>query len=186
MTAERTVEEDLARAAGGDHNAFALIVRRHQAMVFSIAFRFLRDRSQAEDLAQDVFLRLYQHLGSIKSELHLTFWLRQAASRRCIDLARRRGSRRHMGLDEVPDVPTAAPCTDPLLAGLLRGALTALPDKPRMVVILRYQEDLEPSEIAELLGMPVATVKSHLRRSLAVLREEVGRRLGEGSGYERF
>jgi RNA polymerase sigma-70 factor (ECF subfamily) len=57
--------------------------------------------------------------------------------------------------------------------------VATLPEKPRLVVTLRYQEDLDPTEIADLLGMPLNTVKSHLRRSLAILREKVTRSLGE-------
>ncbi len=73
---------------------------------------------------------------------------------------------------------------DFLLTKLLRRAVATLPEKPRLIVVLRYQEDLEPSEIAEILEMPVATVKSHLRRSLTILREKVTRRLGEVHAHE--
>jgi RNA polymerase sigma-70 factor (ECF subfamily) len=66
-----------------------------------------------------------------------------------------------------------------MLSATVRRAVASLPEKPRMVVILRYEEDLDPSEIAAVLGMPVNTVKSHLRRSLAMLREKLSRCLGE-------
>ena len=69
---------------------FAGIVRRQQGMVFSIALHFLRDRQAAEEIAQDVFLHLHQHLDSLKSPEHVTFWLRKVATHRCIDFARRR------------------------------------------------------------------------------------------------
>ena len=172
-------EETLARSAGGDHLAFAEIVGTHQAMVFSLAYHFLRDRSLAEELAQEVFLHLHQNLSAIKSPAHLTFWLRKVTSHRCIDQTRRRKVRPQVSLEDVPE-PVAAeqPC-DPLLSEALRRVVDTLPEKPRMVVILRYQEDLEPAEIAELLDMPVNTVKSHLRRSLAILREKLTRCLGE-------
>lgn len=77
-TAER-MEKALARSAVGDHAAFGDIVREYQAMVFSMAYYFLHDRSLAEETAQDVFLRLYQNLGRIKSPAHLMLWLRQVA-----------------------------------------------------------------------------------------------------------
>jgi len=148
-------------------------------MVLSIANRFLHDAALAEELAQDVFLQLYQHLGDVKSDEHLTFWLRRTTSHRCIDLVRRQKLRPQVSFDEVPDVADDVPLPDPLLAELLRSVVTTLPEKPRLIVILRYQEELDPSEIAEILEMPVATVKSHLRRSLLILREKVSRRLGE-------
>lgn len=177
-------EETLARALGGDQLAFAGLVRKHQAMVFSIANRFLRDRALAEELAQDVFLQLHRHLHAIRSDEHLTFWLRRTTSNRCIDFARRRSTRPAAGFDEVRDVAGETREVDPLLARLLRNAVASLPEKPRLVVILRYQEELDPSEISKILGMPPTTVKSHLRRSLVILREKVGRRLGKVHAYE--
>jgi RNA polymerase sigma-70 factor (ECF subfamily) len=68
---------------------------------------------------------------------------------------------------------------DSMMRDTLRRIVATLPEKPRLVVQLRYQEDLDPTEIAEILDMPLNTVKSHLRRSLAILREKVGRCLGE-------
>ena len=77
-----------------------------QAMVFSIALHFLRDRQAAEELAQDVFLHLHQHLESLKSPEHITFWLRKVTSHRCIDYSRRR-KWSQVSLDEVPELPAA-------------------------------------------------------------------------------
>ena len=158
---------------------FEELVRRHQAMVYSIAYHFLRDRPLAEEAAQEVFLELHRHRGELESPAHVTFWLRKVASRRAIDYLRRRKLRPQLSLEEAPEPAAAAPAGDPLLSRRLRRVVASLPEKPRMVVILRYQEDLEPAEIAELLDMPVRTVKSHLQRSLALLREKLGRTLGE-------
>jgi RNA polymerase sigma-70 factor (ECF subfamily) len=153
-------------------------VRRQQGMVFSIALHFLRDRQAAEELAQDVFLHLYQHLGSLKSPEHVTFWLRKVTSHRCIDYSRRR-KWSQVSLDDVPELPAAATTRDPLLKRKLQQLVASLPETARAVVILRYQEDLTPTEIAEVLTMPIATVKSHLQRSLAMLREKVIRVMGD-------
>jgi RNA polymerase sigma-70 factor, ECF subfamily len=157
---------------------FASIVRRQQGMVFSIALHFLRDRQAAEELAQDVFLHLYQHLDSLKSPEHVTFWLRKVTSHRCIDYVRRR-KWSQVSLDELPELPAASTAGDPLLQRKLRQLVASLPETARAVVILRYQEDLTPTEIADVLTMPVATVKSHLQRSLAMLREKVVRVMGD-------
>ncbi|HLG15239.1 MAG TPA: sigma-70 family RNA polymerase sigma factor [Blastocatellia bacterium] len=172
-------EHVLARSAEGDQLAFAEIVRAHQSMVFGLAYHFVRDRSLAEELAQEVFLHLHQNLSSIKSPAHLTYWLRKVTSHRCIDLARRRRVRPQVSLEDVAEPVAENVSGDPMLSETLRRTIAALPEKPRMVVILRYQEDLEPAEIARVLGMPVNTVKSHLRRSLAMLREKLSRCLGE-------
>ena len=164
-------EETLARAQRGDHAAFAEIVREHQAMVFGMARQFVRDGAVAEELAQEVFLDLFQNLGSITSPAHLKYWLRRVASHRCIDDARRRRIRPVVGLDEVPEPAARESRRDPILADTLRRYVGTLPEAARMVVVLRYQEDLAPSEIAEVLDMPVNTVKSRFYRALTRLRE---------------
>ncbi|HKW98752.1 MAG TPA: sigma-70 family RNA polymerase sigma factor [Bryobacteraceae bacterium] len=173
------VQEDPERPAEGALPAFAEIVREHQAMVFSLAYYFLRDRGLAEELAQEVFLELHRHLASIESPAHLVFWLRKVASRRCIDQTRRRAFWPKFRLDEVPEPPARTKESDPLLNRALARLVASLPEKPRMVVILRFQEDLNPSEIADVLDMPLATVKSHLQRSLAILRDKLARTVGE-------
>jgi len=74
---------------------------------------------------------------------------------------------------------SAAVVPDLLLNERLRALVATLPDKPRMVMVMRYQEELMPEEIARILDMPVRTVKSHLQRSLAMLRQKIGRSMGE-------
>jgi RNA polymerase sigma-70 factor (ECF subfamily) len=172
-------EDTLARSALGDQAAFADIVRQHQGMVFGLAMHFLRDRALAEELAQEVFLNLHQNLSAIQSPAHLTFWLRKVTSHRCIDMTRRQKVRPQVSLDDVPEPAASSAENDFMLSETLRRVVNTLPEKARLVVILRYQEDLEPAEIAKVLGMPVNTVKSHLRRSLAMLREKLSRQLGE-------
>jgi RNA polymerase sigma-70 factor (ECF subfamily) len=176
---EARLEQALARSASGDQLAFAEIVRQHQGMVFSLACHFLRDRWLAEELAQEVFLNLHQNLSAIKSPAHLTFWLRKVTSHRCIDQARRQKVRPQVSLDDVPEPVADAGENDFMLSEMLRRVVDTLPEKARMVVVLRYQEDLEPAEIAKVLDMPVNTVKSHLRRSLSLLRDKLSRSLGE-------
>ena len=148
-------------------------------MVFSIAYHFLRDRSLAEDLAQDVFLHLYKNLRAIQSPAHLLYWLRKVTSHRCIDQARRQKLRPRISLTEylerAPEPATAIRTTDPLLGGVLRRLIARLPERSRMIVILRFQEDLEPAEIAGMLDIPLGTVKSNLHRSLALLRGKLER-----------
>lgn len=139
-------------------------------MVFSLAWHFLRDRAVAEELSQDVFFELHRNIGRLGSESHIRFWLRQVTSRRCIDESRRRKLRPKFGLNEVPEPAAVHTERDPMLSETLRRLMAGLPERARFVVLLRYQEDLEPLEIAQVLEMPIATVKSHLRRSLALFR----------------
>ena len=157
---------------------FEDLVRRHQAMVFSIALHFLQDRATAEELAQDVFLQLHRHMGSLQSPEHVTFWLRRVAAHRCIDHARRR-KWPFLSLDAVPEPAAEERGHDLLLARRVQALVASLAYKARLIVILRYQEDLTPTEIADATGIPVATVKSQLQRSLAMLRGKLVRVAGE-------
>jgi RNA polymerase sigma-70 factor, ECF subfamily len=153
--------------------AFEAVVREHQGMVFSIAYHFLLDHAAAEELAQEVFLELYKHWDDLESPEHRVHWLRKVASRRCIDQTRRRKVRNHVSLEEAPEPFTFMPATDPLLNRYIEQLVSKLAEAPRMIVILRYQEGLEPSEISQLLDMPLATVKSHLHRALTLLRRKL-------------
>ena len=127
----------------------------------------------AEDLAQDVFLELYRNLGSIKSGGHLRFWLRKVTCHRSIDRVRRRRPDGMLSLEDVPEPAVAAKVRDPLLEDRLWRLVGTLPDKSRMVVILRYQEELELREIAELMEIPINTVKSTIDRALELLRRKL-------------
>jgi RNA polymerase sigma-70 factor (ECF subfamily) len=176
---EARIETALRQAAEGESQAFAEIVREYQSMVFSIAWHFLGDRALAEDMAQEVFWELYQRLKEIQSAAHLTHWLRRVAVHRCIDQGRRKKSRRDVALDEAFESAAGESPPDSLLLAKLRETLAELSEKQRMVVVLRYQEDLGPAEIAELMGMPVNTVKSTLYRALEELRGKLGRKLKE-------
>lgn len=149
---------------------FNRILADNQSLVFSLALRFLRDRACAEELAQDVFLQLYQRLGRIESPGHAASWLRRAICHRCIDESRKRRLRPRLGLEAVAEPSAQRADPDFLLNDRLRRLVGDLPDNARMVVLLRYQEDLDPTEIADLLHMPISTVKSHLHRALVVLR----------------
>lgn len=173
------LEAALARAVGGDQSAFAEIVTEHQAMVFSIGWRYLQDRSLAEDVAQEVFLELYQKLAAIQSPAHLTYWLRKVAVHRSIDQGRKQKHRRESDSENLPEPAAESKHSDPLLLHRLRQTVGMLPERQRMVVILRYEEDLGPAEIADLMEMPVNTVKSTLQRALEELRKKLTRKVGE-------
>jgi RNA polymerase sigma-70 factor (ECF subfamily) len=166
----------LAQARAGSESAFAAIVREHQSMVFALAYHFLQSWSQAEELAQDVFLALHQNLERIESARHLVFWLRRVASNRCIDWVRSPRFRREVPMDAAHEPGAMQRFGDPMLDALLRKLVAELPPHPRIVVTLRFQEDLELAEIAAIVDLPLNTVKSHLRRSLEALRRKLAQR----------
>ena len=165
----------LMQARAGDRQAFATLVRTHQASVFSIGLRMLNRRDAAEDLAQDVFLQLYRKLDTIESLEHLGFWLRRVAANLAIDWLRRAPYSSHAAARREHDVTAPEADGDPLMSRELTRLLGELAPHARAVMLLRYQEDRDVAEIAAMLDMPVNTVKSHIKRSLTALR---GRMIG--------
>jgi RNA polymerase sigma-70 factor (ECF subfamily) len=170
-----------AEADSGDNAhplSFAELLRTHQAMVFSIALHFLHDHAAAEEVAQDVFLELHKNLAALASGSHVVFWLRRTASHRSIDYVRKRKLRSAAALDDVAEPSVQPESGDPFLQRKLRALIASLPEKQRIVMVLRYQEEMTPEEIGRTLDIPVRTVKSHLQRSLVLIREKMER----GSG----
>ena len=159
---------------------FEQLVDEHQSMVFSLAARMTGDRGLAEEIAQDVFLELDRHLGKIESPLHAIHWLRRVAMSRSADALRRRKVR---GMDlwvEMEDRHgVKAENHSSPLGVRLEQLLATLPEPQRAALILRYQEDLTPEEIAATLEAPLVTVKSHLQRGLKLLRAKAQRHLKE-------
>ena len=158
---------------------FESALRTHQAMVYSIAYHFFGGSGVAEEVAQDVFLELFQAKGSPGSPEHLTAWLRRVTVHRCIDATRRTGQRHEVLVDQMPEVADPALPPDPLLRDALRTLVASLPQTPRAAIILRYGEDMDVKDISETLQLPVRTVWSHLQRGLSLLREKAARRLNE-------
>jgi RNA polymerase sigma-70 factor (ECF subfamily) len=149
-------------------------------MVFSLALRMTGDRGLAEEIAQDVFLELDAHMGKMKSPDHARFWLRQVTMNRTTDALRRRkvrGTDLWVELDEGHGL-RAEERSSPV-GTRLELLLTTLPEAQRAALILRYQEDMLPEEIAITLDAPVATVKSHLQRGLKLLRSKATSHLKE-------
>jgi RNA polymerase sigma-70 factor, ECF subfamily len=159
---------------------FERLVDEHESMVFSLALRMTGDRGLAEEIAQDVFLELDKNLSKVESPLHAIHWLRRVTMSRSADALRRRRVRsmdmwveieEHHGatLEERPNP----------LSARLEGLLATLPEALRAALVLRYQEELTPDEIAATVNAPVATVKSQLQRGLKMLRVKAATQLKE-------
>lgn len=176
MVASTTSRTELGRSETS-LPAFAEAVETHKAMVYSIAWHFLRDRAVAEELAQDVFLELHRNWSSIQSARHVVFWLRKVTSRRAIDFMRRRRTRAETSLEETAEPTALERVHDSMLSSYLERMVASLPEKQRIVIVLRYQEGMEPEDIAEMLEMNVSTVKSQITRALDLLRAKTARRL---------
>ena len=159
---------------------FEQLVDEHQSMVYSLALRMTSDRGLAEEIAQDVFMELDKSLGKIESAAHACFWLRRVAMSRSADALRRCKVRRMslwVAIEEDHGVP-AEERTSPLGARLEQ-LLATLPEPQRAALVLRYQEELSPEEIAATLEAPLATVKSNLQRGLKLLRAKAENHLKE-------
>lgn len=156
---------------------FRKMVETHQRMVFSLALRVTGEYGTAEEVAQDAFLELYRGGERLESEDHVRFWLRRVTVHRATDAIRRRAVRPESSAEEFfeeahgPEVTDGAAMNAAMVARL-EELLQGLPEAMRVAVVLRYQEEMSPDEIAKLLGQPVATVKSHLQRGLQLLRRK--------------
>jgi RNA polymerase sigma-70 factor, ECF subfamily len=158
--------------------SFAEAVDLHKSMVYSIAWHFLRDRTLAEELAQDAFLELHRNWRSMKSADHIRFWLRRVTTNRAIDYVRKRRLRVETSLEETGEPSVLERVHDSFLASYLERMVASLPEKQRAVIVLRYQEEMELEEIAQVLATKVSTVKTQIFRALELLRAKTAQTLG--------
>jgi RNA polymerase sigma-70 factor (ECF subfamily) len=171
----------LAQARRGDQWAFARLVEVYQGPVYNLAYRMLGNSAEAEDAAQETFVRVYTKLDTYQSDRKLSSWILSIASHYCIDRLRRRGHSASLSLDEEP-LATVLPSgeTGPeesLLRGETRdevqGWVMQLAPAYRIPLILRYWHNLSYQEIAEVLGISVQAVKSRLHRARLQMTERV-------------
>jgi len=159
-------------AAGRPDDAFEQLVPVYRRRVFGIAFGILRDRAAAEDVAQEVFVKLWQALSGYDGRAKLSTWIYAIARNASISSLRKRP--RGLSLSD-PAVAAEADglesASTPPEAGdaQLWRAVERLPETQRQVVTLYYQDDRSTEEVAEMLGLPVNTVKTHLHRARARL-----------------
>jgi len=154
---------------------FRRLIEAHQRMVFSLALRVTGEHGAAEEVAQDVFLELHRGGEKLESEDHVRFWLRRVTVHRATDALRKKARQPEAGAEEWMEEQYVQDNSEGLNAAvivLLEELLRTLPEQMRVVIVLRYQEDMLPEEIARLLGQPVATVKSNLQRGLQLLRRK--------------
>jgi RNA polymerase sigma-70 factor (ECF subfamily) len=179
--------EVVAAAQAGDERAFARIVEHYQRSVFGLAYRMTQDAARAEDLAQEVFLRVWRKLDLFRLEEPLRPWLLRLATNVCLNALKKRQlpTLSARADDELgPREPVAKTPTAPELAerrellALLERTIAGLPEEYRLVVTLRHVDGLAYEEIAESLGWPLGTVKVRLFRARERLREMLGPLLG--------
>jgi RNA polymerase sigma-70 factor (ECF subfamily) len=179
------------RARGKDFAAFEALLERYEDKVFRLAFRFVRNESEAKEILQDTFLSIWRKLDTFKGESQFSSWVYRVAAN--ASLMRLRSQRRHPEIS-TEDLPPgfldnysnmssggenwAKRPDDQLQSGELRrhiqAAVDALPDLYRTVFLVRDIEGLSTEETAELMGISIPTVKTRLHRARIALREAIG------------
>lgn len=182
-TAETQVEFLVDRIKNGDREAFMKLVAAYQQKVFILAYSMVRDREDALDLVQEVFLRLYEKIHSYRAGESFQAWLMQIARNLSIDFLRRKKTRKKdslNGLDlDRADLATDREDPDRFQTGeLIHRAVLALPEKQRLVFILHHFNELKYEEISDRLGIAVGTVKSLHFKAIQNLRKILAPSLG--------
>ncbi len=161
----------------GDKQAFAELIERHKNVVYSLAHHMVRDASEAEDVAQEAFVKAYMSLANFRRECSFRNWLCRITTRLCIDHLRAQKPERQWVLKgETPQYAAAAePEPAEVLATReeLALALNKIPAHLRAAVVLRHLEELSYQEMTEILRLPLGTVKTHIRRGRAALKKEL-------------
>lgn len=170
----------LRRLATGDREAVAELYDRHAARVLGLAYRIVRNSSDAEDVVQEVFSQAWRTAPNYEaSRGTVAGWLLMMARTRAIDRVRARQARRDAGVEPDPETTpsTAASVPEQIIANQqtarIRGAMADLPVEQRAALELAYFEGLTQSEIAERLQIPLGTVKTRIRSALVFLRRSV-------------
>jgi RNA polymerase sigma-70 factor (ECF subfamily) len=174
-------DEALARQARVDRTAFAELVRRYSDGIYSLAYRMVGNADDAEDIAQETFLRAYRALGTYDPTRPFRAWLYRIASNLCVD--HEAAQRPVLSLEDANG--TGSDAATSILMGeedpqaiverrevqrLIQQGILALPPHYRVVIVLRYLHGLSYEEIAQTLGLPLNTVRTHLHRGKEALR----------------
>ncbi len=184
----------LPEAAGGDRSAFQRLVERHRSMVYRLAYRFAGNHYDAEDIAQDVFIKVYRSLDRFRHDSQLSSWMYRITMNACIDHRRHHAAAgvRPFGVEaeqRLQNAPEAAPGPEARayageLGEVLAAEIRRLPPGQRVVFLMRHDEGMKLGQIAAALGLAEGTVKRQLhaavhrlRRVLSAARVTTGERV---------
>ena len=180
----RTDEELVEACLAGEESAFDVLLGRWEKRIRGAIYRLVGSDEEARDLCQEAFLKAYKNLRSFKQEARFSSWLYQIALNLCRDRMRRRRGKTMVSLDELEEGGAAMTVAGPTALDLLQErdtsrlvaqAIEALPDEQREVIILKEYQGLTFLEIAQVLDVPISTVKTRLYRGLDQLRARLER-----------
>ena len=186
MDNDRTEQYIIQRAKNGDRNAFAELVNLYKDRVFHISYRMLASRQEAEDVAQETFMRVYNNLANYDPQYKFSTWIYRIATNLSIDFIRRR--KQNLSLDaDISGVDgldwhdrladTGRGPEEEVLADELQNqvqdAILDLSPKYRSVMVLRYIDDLSLQEISDTVSLPVSTIKTRIHRGREALRKKL-------------
>ncbi|MCK2020701.1 RNA polymerase sigma factor SigW [Peribacillus frigoritolerans] len=180
------IKERINQVLKGDHNAFGEIVEIYKDKVFQICFRMLGNRQEAEDLAQEAFVRAYVNIRSFNITMKFSTWLYRIATNLCIDRLRKKKPDCYLdaevagteGLNMYSQIASDMAKPEEEVESLelqetIQVEIMKLPEKYRSVIVLKYIEELSLKEISEILDLPVGTVKTRIHRGREALRKQL-------------
>ncbi|HEX6926176.1 MAG TPA: sigma-70 family RNA polymerase sigma factor [Longimicrobiaceae bacterium] len=185
---QATDHDLVALAASGSEKAYRELLDRYQRPVFSLIYRMVRDRERAEDLAQETFVKVFNHIGSFNPKYKFSSWIFKIASNLTIDAIRKKdletvsldGSRNASTQDEIDATRITVESRDENpeefleakeLGQEIERAIGELRPEYRTAILLRHVEGRPYEEIAEIMGIPLGTVKTYIHRARGELRE---------------
>ena len=183
-----TTETLIQRCVQGDQSAWDLIVTQYWRKVFNVAYKFVGKHDEAEDLTQDIFLKIFKSIGTFDRRANFQTWLISVSRNLCIDHYRSvRKERQTISRDvDATDLPVISHDQNPIEAleqrdrvALLRQALAALPATLRTAVLMRDLQELSYQEIADALSLPEGTVKSRINRGRTELARQINKLRGK-------
>ena len=171
-----TDAEMMLRVKAGDDSAFDYLVQKYRRAMINFMYRMAHNSAAAEDLAQEVFLRVYKHLRRFDERRDFAPWLYRIAVNVCRDIARKRG--REATLDESARAVQSADSAQAEQRRMLMRALQELPAKERAALVLRDLEGLTTAEVATILGSSESTVRSQISTARVKIRKFIDRNFG--------
>jgi RNA polymerase sigma-70 factor, ECF subfamily len=180
------IKKRIKQVIKGDQDAFGEIVEIYKNSIYQLGYRMLGNRHEAEDIAQEAFIRAYVNINSFNQDLKFSTWLFRIATNLCIDRIRKKKPDYYLdaevsgtdGLTMYSQLASNSPLPENELESLelqetVQKEILKLPEKYRTVIVLKYIEELSLNEISEILDMPLGTVKTRIHRGREALRQQL-------------